>query len=50
MAEFDRLLFLSKGGRTVYFGEIGENCGTLVNYFERNGAEACHPEANPAEW
>ncbi|KAL8279408.1 hypothetical protein RQP46_008220 [Phenoliferia psychrophenolica] len=50
MAEFDRLLFLAKGGRTVYFGEIGPNCGTLVEYFERNGAEPCHPEANPAEW
>ncbi|KAL8290132.1 hypothetical protein RQP46_003071 [Phenoliferia psychrophenolica] len=40
MAEFDRLLFR----------EIGPNCGTLVEYFERNGAEPCHPEANPAEW
>ncbi|KAL8279483.1 hypothetical protein RQP46_008045 [Phenoliferia psychrophenolica] len=50
MAEFDRLLFLARGGRTVYFGDIGPNCGTLVNYFERNGAEPCDPEANPAEW
>ncbi|KAI1775922.1 ABC-2 type transporter-domain-containing protein [Hypoxylon cercidicola] len=47
---FDRLLFLAKGGRTVYFGDIGENSKTLTSYFERNGAPACPPEANPAEW
>lgn len=47
---FDRLLFLAKGGRTVYFGDIGENSKTLTNYFERNGAPACPTEANPAEW
>ncbi|KAK9454813.1 ABC-2 type transporter-domain-containing protein [Dipodascopsis uninucleata] len=48
--EFDRLLFLVKGGKTVYFGEIGENSHTLTNYFESNGAHACPPDANPAEW
>ncbi|KAI1644671.1 ABC transporter ABCl1 [Daldinia loculata] len=47
---FDRLLFLAKGGRTVYFGEIGENSKTLTDYFERNGAPACPEDANPAEW
>ncbi|KKK21251.1 hypothetical protein AOCH_004898 [Aspergillus ochraceoroseus] len=47
---FDRLLFLAKGGRTVYFGEIGEKSSTLSDYFERNGAPKLHPEANPAEW
>lgn len=47
---FDRLLFLAKGGRTVYFGEIGENSKVLTNYFERNGAHPCPAEANPAEW
>ncbi|KAI2627660.1 ABC-2 type transporter-domain-containing protein [Hypoxylon sp. NC1633] len=47
---FDRLLFLAKGGKTVYFGDIGENSKTLTSYFERNGAPACPPEANPAEW
>ncbi|KXT06963.1 hypothetical protein AC578_7244 [Pseudocercospora eumusae] len=47
---FDRLLFLAKGGRTVYFGEIGENSKILSSYFERNGAHACPPDANPAEW
>ncbi|KAI0469153.1 ABC-2 type transporter-domain-containing protein [Xylaria cf. heliscus] len=47
---FDRLLFLAKGGKTVYFGEIGENSHTLTSYFERHGAPKCPPTANPAEW
>jgi ATP-binding cassette subfamily G (WHITE) protein 2 (PDR) len=47
---FDRLLFLAKGGRTVYFGEVGDNANILTKYFERNGAHACPPDANPAEW
>ncbi|KAK6214927.1 ABC transporter cdr4 [Colletotrichum tabaci] len=47
---FDRLLFLAKGGRTVYFGDIGENSHTLTSYFERNGAPKCPPGENPAEW
>lgn len=47
---FDRLLFLAKGGRTVYFGDIGENSKTMTSYFERNGAPACPVEDNPAEW
>lgn len=47
---FDRLLFLQKGGKTVYFGDIGENSQTLTSYFERHGAHACPPGDNPAEW
>ncbi|KAI1637777.1 ABC-2 type transporter-domain-containing protein [Biscogniauxia mediterranea] len=47
---FDRLLFLAKGGRTVYFGDIGENSKTLTNYFEKHGAPPCPADANPAEW
>ncbi|RYP89393.1 hypothetical protein DL769_000044 [Monosporascus sp. CRB-8-3] len=47
---FDRLLFLAKGGKTVYFGDIGENSKTMTSYFERNGAAPCPPDANPAEW
>lgn len=47
---FDRLLFLAKGGRTVYFGEVGKNSHVLTAYFERNGAHKCPPDANPAEW
>lgn len=47
---FDRLLFLAKGGRTVYFGEVGQNASVLTKYFERHGAFACPEDANPAEW
>lgn len=47
---FDRLLFLAKGGRTVYFGDVGENSHILSAYFERNGGHKCPADANPAEW
>ena len=47
---FDRLLFLARGGKTVYFGEIGEHLATLSDYFETNGVPKCPPDANPAEW
>ena len=48
--EFDRLLFLAKGGKTVYFGDVGENSKTLLDYFEKNGARECGSEENPAEY
>ena len=48
--EFDRLLFLAKGGKTVYFGDIGEQSHTLLDYFESNGARKCDDEENPAEY
>ncbi|PVI07406.1 ABC-2 type transporter [Periconia macrospinosa] len=47
-AQFDTLLLLTKGGKTVYFGDIGENASTIKDYFRRKGAP-CPPEANPAE-
>ncbi|KAJ5640919.1 hypothetical protein N7528_000544 [Penicillium herquei] len=47
---FDRLLFLAKGGRTVYFGEVGDQSSTLLNYFEHNGARPCETLENPAEY
>jgi ATP-binding cassette subfamily G (WHITE) protein 2 (PDR) len=47
---FDKLLFLAKGGKTIYYGDIGENSKTMTGYFEANGASRCPPEANPAEW
>ncbi|EPE03872.1 hypothetical protein F503_01762 [Ophiostoma piceae UAMH 11346] len=47
---FDRLMFLARGGKTVYFGEIGENSKTMTSYFERNGGFPCPHDANPAEW
>ena len=48
--EFDQLLFLAKGGRTVYFGDIGSDSQTLLNYFESQGARPCLPAENPAEY
>ncbi|KAK9489410.1 ABC-2 type transporter-domain-containing protein [Lipomyces doorenjongii] len=48
--EFDRLLFLAKGGKTVYFGDIGESSRTLLDYFESKGGRKCGLEENPAEY
>ncbi|GIC87801.1 uncharacterized protein Aud_004192 [Aspergillus udagawae] len=47
-AQFDKLLLLAAGGKTVYFGDIGQNANTVKEYFGRYGAP-CPPEANPAE-
>lgn len=51
---FDNVLLLAPGGRTTYFGQIGEERGQgsdrIRTYFERNGAEACDPQANVAEY
>lgn len=46
---FDHILLLAPGGRTVYFGETGDNSGTVVDYFARNGV-AMASTANPAEF
>ncbi|KAH8883702.1 ABC-2 type transporter [Thozetella sp. PMI_491] len=48
--QFDRLLFLAKGGKTVYFGDIGTNSRQLLDYFESRGARRCGAEENPAEY
>ncbi|OJD13659.1 hypothetical protein AJ78_05895 [Emergomyces pasteurianus Ep9510] len=50
MQTFDRLLFLAAEGKTVYFGDLGENMSTLIQYFEGKGGPKCPPDANPAEW
>ncbi|KAH7053456.1 multidrug resistance protein CDR2 [Macrophomina phaseolina] len=47
-AQFDTLLLLAKGGKTVYFGDIGDNAATVKDYFGRYGAPCPH-DANPAE-
>lgn len=47
---FDRLLLLARGGRTVYFGDIGVESRTLIDYFVRNGAPNCEEGVNPAEY
>ncbi|KAI8381939.1 ATP-dependent permease PDR12 [Nakaseomyces glabratus] len=48
--QFDRLLLLKKGGKMVYFGDIGENSSTLLNYFERQSGVKCGISENPAEY
>ncbi|KAF4459652.1 ATPase [Fusarium albosuccineum] len=47
-AQFDTLLLLAKGGKTVYFGDIGEQAKTVREYFGRYGAP-CPKDVNPAE-
>ncbi|KAF2494821.1 hypothetical protein BU16DRAFT_48838 [Lophium mytilinum] len=47
---FDQLLLLKNGGSTAYFGELGHDSRTLLDYLERNGAKKCPPKTNPAEY
>jgi ATP-binding cassette, subfamily G (WHITE), member 2, PDR len=47
---FDRLLLLTKGGQPVYFGELGPDSRSLIDYFEKNGGDPCPVGENPAEW
>ncbi|KAJ5398236.1 hypothetical protein N7509_006349 [Penicillium cosmopolitanum] len=46
---FDRLLLLARGGKTVYFGDVGPGAKTMMDYFVRNGGAACPSGENPAE-
>ena len=48
--EFDRLLLLAHGGKTIYFGDIGHKSEVMTSYFERGGSRPCGLEENPAEW
>jgi ATP-binding cassette subfamily G (WHITE) protein 2 (PDR) len=48
--QFDRLLFLAKGGRTVYYGQVGQQSKILIDYFTRQGAHPYKQGDNPAEW
>uniref|UniRef100_M4BE24 ABC transporter domain-containing protein n=1 Tax=Hyaloperonospora arabidopsidis (strain Emoy2) TaxID=559515 RepID=M4BE24_HYAAE len=51
---FDSLLLLQRGGETVYFGELGHNGGTIVNYFQGLSSQCrvppFEPGDNPATW
>ena len=44
---FDRLLLLERGGRTVYFGDIGKDAHILRAYLARHGAEAAPTDNVP---
>ncbi|KAK9471338.1 P-loop containing nucleoside triphosphate hydrolase protein [Dipodascopsis tothii] len=46
---FDDLLLLAKGGKTVYFGPIGDHGYDVVQYFEERGPKR-EPNSNPAEY
>ncbi|WFD34806.1 hypothetical protein MCUN1_001650 [Malassezia cuniculi] len=48
--QFDRLLLLKKGGKTVYFGDIGPNATTLLEYFESRSGIKVKDNDNPAEY
>lgn len=47
---FDDLLLLGRGGRTIYFGPIGDHSSTLLSYFEREGCPKLDDQGNPAEF
>lgn len=47
-SQFDTLLLLARGGKTVYSGPIGENASTIKEYFAKYDAP-CPKDANPAE-
>ncbi|KAL8388717.1 hypothetical protein RB599_010055 [Gaeumannomyces hyphopodioides] len=48
--QFDKLLFLGRGGNTIYFGDIGQNSSTLLDYLHSKGARPCREDENPAEY
>ncbi|KAF2463577.1 uncharacterized protein BDR25DRAFT_383392 [Lindgomyces ingoldianus] len=50
LSEFDRLLLLASGGKTVYFGELGQDSQTVIDYFAQYSASRCPEDANPAEY
>jgi hypothetical protein len=37
-------------GKTVYFGELGKNAGTLIDYFQNNGGRRIEQKENVAEY
>ncbi|KAF1846524.1 AtrD, ABC-transporter [Cucurbitaria berberidis CBS 394.84] len=49
LSHFDRLLLLSEG-KSLYFGDLGRQFETMVNYFEHHGARHLTAAENPAEW
>jgi len=47
---FDDLLLLKKGGKVVFFGDLGCCSCNLVSYFEGLGASCMNKGENPATW
>ncbi|KAK3335080.1 ABC-2 type transporter-domain-containing protein [Neurospora tetraspora] len=47
--EFDKILALNPGGNVFYFGPVGKDGSSVVNYFAARGVE-CPPGKNVAEF
>jgi len=48
---FDSLLLLKRGGETVFFGDLGDNCQHLIDYFGGiPGSRELLEGYNPATW
>lgn len=48
---FDALLLLRRGGQTVFFGDLGDQCTNLVSYFENiPSVPKLVANVNPATW
>lgn len=48
---FDALLLLQRGGQTVYFGSLANQCEDLINYFQAiPDVPHISNEQNPATW
>lgn len=47
----DRLLLIQRGGRTTYFGPVGESSSALIGYLKSvPGTPDLTPGFNPATW
>ncbi|KAM7193864.1 P-loop containing nucleoside triphosphate hydrolase protein [Rhypophila sp. PSN 637] len=46
---FDKLLLLDRG-KTVYFGDVGQDSGTVISYFQKRHVRPIEADENPAEW
>jgi hypothetical protein len=46
----DDLLLMQRGGNVVFYGELGDGCRSLINYFESRGAPKIELGENPANW
>ena len=48
---FDEMLLLKPGGRTVYWGPLGDGAERMIDYFEAiPGVAPIKPRVNPANW
>ena len=47
---FDHLHLLVHGGRTAYYGEIGQDAKIMIDYFESHGGPKYAQDTNPAEY